>query len=201
MEEWKDIKGYNGKYKVSNTGKIISVKKSGNKQLNTDKKVCTHTTYHRVTLSLYGKTKRFQVHRLVAEAFIENSLNKPYINHIDNDGNNNCVDNLEWCTHSENMIHSQKQGRQFANQSKAGKTASKTIKAKARKSHEENIGKIFNKWTMLSVIEQTGKNWRGLFRCECGIEKECNISTVVTGKSKGCHSCMLKEAWKSRKKD
>ena len=65
-------------------------------------------SYLRVTLSKHSKTKRFQVHRLVAKAFIPNPENKPCVNHIDGNPSNNNVNNLEWCTYSENELHSYK---------------------------------------------------------------------------------------------
>ena len=54
----------------------------------------------------YGKTKEFKAHRLVALMFIPNPYNKPQINHINGRKEDNRVENLEWCTNSENQIHS-----------------------------------------------------------------------------------------------
>lgn len=69
------------------------------------------TGYHRVTFSIDGKTKKHAVHRLVAELYIVNEHNKPFVNHINHIRNDNRVENLEWVTHSENMLHCTKHGR------------------------------------------------------------------------------------------
>lgn len=66
--------------------------------------------YPCVTLWINNKTAFRRVHRIVAETFINNPLNKPCVNHIDRDRSNPRVDNLEWVTHSENVIHSVKNG-------------------------------------------------------------------------------------------
>jgi hypothetical protein len=94
------INGYDRAYRIYIDGEVWSVK-SG-KFLKQE----TLKGYKRVTLSINGKTKRFQVHRLVAMYFIENPLNKPCVNHIDGDKENNNLNNLEWCSHSENERHS-----------------------------------------------------------------------------------------------
>ncbi len=105
MDEWRDISGYEGCYQIDNKGKVKSLSRTLSfleKILNPE-----HTQgYRRVTLSKKGEKRRYMVHRLVAIAFIPNPENKPCVNHKDGNKSNNCVDNLEWVTHSENEIHS-----------------------------------------------------------------------------------------------
>ena len=99
IEEWKDIKGYEGLYQVSNLGRVRNVKY--NRLL---KLVCL-LGYMTVNLSKNNHVIKKRVHRLVAEAFIPNPDNKPTVNHIDEDKTNNRVDNLEWATIQENNTH------------------------------------------------------------------------------------------------
>lgn len=69
--------------------------------------------YLRVYIKQDGKRKKVSVHRLVAETYLANPENKPCVNHKDGNKENNCVENLEWCTHSENELHShRKLGKQ-----------------------------------------------------------------------------------------
>lgn len=91
MEEWKDIVGYEKHYQISNKGRIRS--KHTNAILNPSK---TGGYYH-IGLR-YEKRKECTIHRLVAEAFLPNPNNLPFVNHKDENKLNNNVENLEWCT-------------------------------------------------------------------------------------------------------
>lgn len=103
-EQWKDILNYENIYEVSTTGKIRN-KKTKKILVGGIKK-----GYRQVILVKKGERKYCNVHRLVAETFIPNPKNKPQVNHIDGNKLNNCVDNLEWVTRSENMKHAYKTG-------------------------------------------------------------------------------------------
>lgn len=118
-----DVVGYEGKYQITSTGKVFSQPNGSNKtrrELKQERSTRKLTTYCRVTLCNEYEIKRFQVHRLVCAAFLPNPENKPYVNHIDNDGTNNNLDNLEWCTLKENMKHSEVQGRQAKSHAAGG---------------------------------------------------------------------------------
>ena len=91
-EEWKMIPGYEGLYMVSNWGRVFSIR--ANRVL----KNRFTGRYLQVSLCKNGKIKQFFVHRLVAEAFIQNPDNLPCVNHINEDKTDNRVENLEWCT-------------------------------------------------------------------------------------------------------
>lgn len=116
-EIYKDIKGYEGLYQVSNLGnvkrleykkyntltKTNSVYKEHLLKKNIDKK-----GYYQVTLCKNGKIKPIKVHKLVAITFIPNIRNLPCINHIDGNKSNNNVNNLEWCSFKYNVQHAYK---------------------------------------------------------------------------------------------
>lgn len=103
MEEiWKDIPGYEGLYKVSNLGNVLSLNNYRRSNSKILKQHISKSGYHSVVLSKNQIKKTYRVHRLVAMVFIPNPDNLPFINHKDENKANNCVDNLEWCTDDYN---------------------------------------------------------------------------------------------------
>lgn len=128
MEIWKDIKGYEGLYQVSNMGRIKSL---GNDKTRKEKILSlkpNNKGYIRVYLCKNGKRKHFSVHRLVAEAFLPNPDNLPVVNHKIDDfehRSDNRVENLEWCTVEYNN-----------NYGTHNKKLSKSLKGKKHKKHK-----------------------------------------------------------------
>lgn len=103
MEEiWKDVNGYEGKYQVSNLGNVKSLNYKGKGIERNISQIIGNRGYKVVNLYKNGKRKSFLVHRLVGNAFLENTFGHPEINHIDENKLNNMSTNLEWCTGKEN---------------------------------------------------------------------------------------------------
>lgn len=150
MEEvWKDIKGYERLYQISNFGNVRSLdrvfyqknpwgfcstfKYKGRKISPTTNR----NGYYYVDLTNRQKRKRFYVHRLVAESFIPKDCNRPHINHKDLNKKNNNVENLEWCSREENMRHAVKNN---------------AIKYKSKEVRCIETGKIFKSVSAASKI-------------------------------------------------
>lgn len=106
QEIWKDIKGYEGLYQVSNLGDVRSINRRGDGTVRKLRFKKGRGGYHSVHLCVSGEQKACYVHRLVAEAFLPNQQNLPIVNHKDENKKNNNVRNLEWCDYSHNMRHS-----------------------------------------------------------------------------------------------
>lgn len=119
IEEWRDIKGYEGKYQVSNTGKVRSLNYKNTGEVRLLKQNLTRNGYLQISLSKSGKSFFYSVHRLVAEAFIPNSLNLEQVNHKDECKTNNVVENLEWCSCQYNLNYGTHNERMRKTQGKA----------------------------------------------------------------------------------
>lgn len=126
QEIWKDIEGHEGRYQISNIGRVKSLSRILNigstlTGVNTRKTVerilktpCGNKGYLVVGLTTKCKHKVFTVHKLVAKAFVNNPYNKPHVNHMDKIRTNNHYTNLEWVTQHENNTHSRLNNPKFS---------------------------------------------------------------------------------------
>ena len=109
METWKNIKGYEGLYQVSNMGRVKSLERKNCLGRTIKERILKPAMdrggYLQVGLCAGGKKKTLKVHRLVCEAFHDNPENKPDANHINENKTDNRACNLEWSTRRENLNH------------------------------------------------------------------------------------------------
>ena len=169
METWKDVKGFEGFYRISNLGNLWSVKriitfKDGRKRCFGSQMITSSNDkdgYKVACLKVNQVKSNVKIHRLVAQAFIENPENKPQVNHLDEVKYNNNYKNLEWATNSENQNHN-------------------NLKNKISK-------KIIEKYSMPIIQLKNGvpvKFWRsGREAGRCGFNQG-NINNVLKGRSK-----------------
>ena len=131
-EIWRDIEGYEGYYMVSNLGNVKSLNyhRTGKERLLKPRK--DKGGYLRVALCKDGKEKDYYVHRLAANAFLENSKNLPQVNHIDQNKENNCINNLEFCSSKYNCNYGDRSERQAE-------------KLRGKKQSEEHVRKVAEK--------------------------------------------------------
>ena len=160
MEEWKDIKGYEGLYQISNEGRVRSLKFGKNRILKN--RHCLG--YWEVVLYKNGIGKPKRIHRLVAEAFIPNPQNLPCVNHKDENRSNCVAENLEWCDYKYNSNYgtrNERNRKQLTNR----KDLSKQV-------YQYTLnGELVKKWESIREAERNG------FRQNC-------VSLCCNGKLK-----------------
>lgn len=160
-----DIKGFEGLYGITNDGRVFSYPK---KTISTNGrwlKLSFDGRYKQVCLFKNGKKHMMLVHRLVAQAYCNNDCDKPHVNHIDGNKENNHASNLEWVTESENMQHAVNNG--LLRVSEKQKDAARKIGLKSRKFTDDQIRKI-RKLAEMTFRHADIAEWFGVDRSAIG---------------------------------
>ena len=151
MENWKLIKGFED-YKISDLGRVYSIKSEKMLSLET-----MNIGYIRVQLSRKGKAKKILVHRLVGAHFLKTKAQSKEINHKDEDKSNNAFENLEWCTHKENMNKGTVQKR---------KNGSTNYQKHSKIVYQFNLnGVLVNKWNTVNDPKYFGYSPGNISNC------------------------------------
>ena len=138
-EIWKDILGYEGKYMVSNWGRVKSLNYNKTGKEGILKAVKVGNGYLQVHLCKDGKGKWYFVHRLVASAFLENPEGYTEVNHINEDKADCRAENLEWCSRSYNCSYNGR-AKKIGEKNRGRKQSEETIKKRAEKLSKPVIG-------------------------------------------------------------
>lgn len=163
VEEWKDIKDYEGLYQVSNWGRVKSLnyRKTGKSKLM--KLMKNKKGYLTVVFHKNGEYKRYLVHRLVAEHFIPNPDNLPFINHKDEDKKNNKVGNLEWCNNEYNSNYGTRNYR-ISSTNTNGKLSKPVLQFTLS-------GYLIKEWVSMAECTRNGFQQSAVCRCCQGKRK------------------------------
>lgn len=165
-EEWRDIKGYENLYQVSNKGQIKSLGngKSNNSFTHVERIMKAFLTegYLKVRLCKNGKTKSFLVHRLVAESFLPNPDNLPCVNHKSEKKTENNVENLEFCSYQYNNNYGTRKQRAYEKQ-KITNSKRKPIKCLDLQTNEISYYTSINETARQFNVHST-IIWRSIYR-------------------------------------
>lgn len=168
IEIWKDIDGFYG-YQVSNLGNVRSLNYKKTKKIQILKASLSgfNKKYKSVCMRVKGKSIRRNIHRLVAETFIPNPKNLPEINHIDEDGTNNKISNLEWCDRKYNLNY--------------GNRTKNFIDSKSIPILQLNLdGSLIKEWkSQVEIVKELGLDLGSLSHCLHGYRikngKKCPV--------------------------
>ena len=179
-EIWKDIKGYEGLYKISNFGRIIRLqyirRNILTKRVSIYKlhfiKPILQKGYLSCSLSKNGVIKRFRLHRLIAINFIPNPNGYKVVNHIDGNKINNSLKNLEWCTIADNNRHAYRTGLNKGSYGMKGKKGSLCKLSKSVCQYNINGDLIAEYDSVATASECTGAKKSSISRCARGFLKK-----------------------------
>ena len=165
MEEfWKPIPFYDGLYVVSNTGKVKSLNWNHTGKPK-ELKSYDNGGYRRVCISKNGTVKRFLVHRLVAELFLDNPNNYPVVNHKDGNKTNNNVSNLEWISIKDNVNHAIETGLRPRNINCVRKRGRESKLCKPVYQYDKN-NNLIRKWnSSFDIEEEFGYDRKTIISC------------------------------------
>lgn len=152
MEEWRDVKGYEGFYRVSNKGQILSIRNGIVLKQNLKR-----NGYLQIEFSVNGVKTTKSVHRVVAESFLDNPGNLPCVNHKDECKTNNDVSNLEFCTQQYNLNY--------------GNCPLHKYTPIIQMDKEGNVVKVWN--SIKDACRNTTMNYQCISACCRGIKKQC----------------------------
>lgn len=177
-EIWKDIKGYEGRYMISNLGNVLTMRYKGKGKAKQLKPYNDEKGYFMVSLYNNKKIKTKRIHEIVAKTFILNPDNLPQVNHIDGNKHNNRIDNLEWCTSKENIRHAWKNGLMKSTKGRKRKNLKHNFlgyKAKKSKSVAQYSldGEYINTWKSINEAARNSNISAGnIHRCCMGEFKQ-----------------------------
>ena len=174
-ENVRDVVGYEGLYAVTSDGRVYSHSRLINTVYGATrlmkgrwlKPAKDGGGYFFVSLCRDGHAKQEKMHRIVAKAFIDNPENKPAINHIDSNKENNDISNLEWCTQHENMQHCSRKGRikipRYQGSSHPSSKLNESIVLKIKRDNKTPVSQLAQRYGVtVQAIHAIlkGKTWR-----------------------------------------